>query len=144
MSLDWNVERLDPDLRAAAFPPDDEGKMHNHLHNAIWVTQAVGIGQVTKLNYREFYMRQVIWVKVIGPLFNEMVPPSDGGTGDWSPIILTLNECRALIGLHTNVSPRTRTQFNASVWNELDHSTKVSDEVKARRGYPHSRPDGFH
>lgn len=125
MSLDYDLTGISLTQRVEFFPPSEDGKMHNHLHNAIFVTIAVGIGQVTRLNYREFYMRQVIWCKTIGPLYNEFKKAADGNPDkEWTPIILTLDECRALVGLNTNASPLTRAQFNAKLWNVLDDDTK--------------------
>lgn len=121
MSLDYDLTDLDPALRAEFFPPDADGKMHNHLHDAIFTTMAVGIYKVTLQNYHEFWQRQIVWKKAVGPLYQEIVSePTDPKFEQWVPIVLTLDECRALVGLGTNAAKLTRTQFYTKMWDAVD------------------------
>lgn len=129
MSLDWDTRNLDADLRAEFFPPDAEGKMHNHLHNALFATQAVGMGEVTITNYREFYVRQTLYCKGYSPLFNEMVAGSD----EWTPIVLSIHECRALVGLRTNVTSISRTEFLKRLFKIVEDDATIEERRRAER-----------
>lgn len=122
MSLDFDLTRLDEAKRAEVFPPDEDGKMHNALHTLIWATMPVGIGAITSQNAEGFWHRMDIWQKAIGPQFQVWTPNPMGaaafppGTpesdmGEWKPLYITKEQVFAAIGLHTNASPKTKTQF---------------------------------
>lgn len=71
----------------------------------VFLTMFVGMGVITEKNYTEFYKRARIWSKVIGREDD-----------------LTLSDIEAHIGLWTNASSMTKTQFKNKcfevLWNE--------------------------
>lgn len=67
----------------------------------IWLTMAVGLGDITEKNYIEFYSR----VRFIEKLSGAMAHTKDGD------YFFTVDDIKRRIGLSTNVSNTTRKQF---------------------------------
>lgn len=95
MSLNWNIEKV-KDWENF----NDEQRVV--LDSIIWLTMAIGIGEITEDNHKEFFARLHMIEKLFGGvIFRE---------GKYRTI--KLDEVKDLIGLTTNVSSITRAQFN--------------------------------
>lgn len=96
MSLNWDMKNV-KDWEELT---DHEKKVAEVL---IWMTMPVGIPTITEKTAKEFQAR----LQLIELLFGGMTVEDDG-----SPRLIKLEEVERFIGLHTNASTLTRTQFN--------------------------------
>lgn len=71
----------------------------------IFATMAVGISRITEKRASQFTERVTAWEAVNG---THLQVPIDGG---WAPRPLTIADVRDHIGLHTNATSLTRTEF---------------------------------
>ena len=76
----------------------------------VWATIAIGMGSITEKNYVEFATRMVMWQGVVGTLLY-CAEADDEGNTFLSPKTVELEDVVAHIGLKTNASKKTRTQF---------------------------------
>lgn len=95
MSLNWNIEKV-KDWENL----NDEQRVV--LDSIIWLSMAIGIGEITEDNYKEFFAR----IHMIEKLFGGVI------FRDRKYRTIKLDEVKDLIGLTTNVSKISRTQFN--------------------------------
>lgn len=77
----------------------DEEKKQNDIF--IWGCLLIDLGEITEKNAEEWHWRYCFANKVNGPFY----------TVKGEPYEPTLEEVQKRIGLHTNVSNRTRNQF---------------------------------
>lgn len=96
MALNWNIEKCDNYKELTEEP---EWSFTNSL---IYGSMFVGIPEITKDNYKEFYARYHLMEALNGTFLME-----DGG----KPLFLTLEQVKRRIGLSTNASRYTRKQF---------------------------------
>ena len=115
----------------------DEKKILNVITNTlITATIPVGMDEITEKNHEEFYTRLKMWENAHGTFMNDI---TDEGK---KPHPFTLEYIRRHIGLRTNATLKTVTQFHKSVtvsmrrWAEmeirsekskLDHDTEEAD-----------------
>lgn len=96
MALNYNFSKV-KDHEALHEDQMEWGK----TDTLIWMTMAVGLGEITEKNYVEFYAR----VKFIEKLNGAMAHTKDGD------YFFTIDDIKRRIGLETNVSQWTRKQF---------------------------------
>lgn len=96
MSLNWNIEKV------KNWKELSEGDAWQITQVLISVTMAVGIDEITEKNYKEFYARTNLLERLHGTWMIK----------DSQPLYFTLEDIERRIGLSTNVSPISRTQFN--------------------------------
>jgi hypothetical protein len=82
---------------------EDEKVTYNSL---IWATMAVGMNTITEANAREFFARASFVEKV-----NGAYRVSQDG-----PLYFTPEDVLRFIGLRTNATPMTITQFRKNMW----------------------------
>lgn len=112
MSLDLDCSKVsDPHAAWEIYEPDKPlYKFHQSTVNIAFMCMATGIGEITEKNYADFYTRIAIWERVC-----ETPEPEQ----------TSLARIRQLIGLRTNVSKRSRTEFMKAL------ERKVADEIWA-------------
>ena len=71
----------------------------------IWGCMIIDLGEITEKNAEEWEWRYRFMVKLNGAHYYKRVGKED------VPYIPTIEEVRKRVGLHTNVSNRTRNQF---------------------------------
>lgn len=98
MSLDYQLEKITGYKELCWVPnPEGEGVIMNPVtQNLIFSTISVGIGEITVLNYEEFYFRNNIMERLID------IPRNNR---------LTVQDVIDHIGLSTNVSFETRAKW---------------------------------
>jgi hypothetical protein len=95
MALNWNIEKCKDYKKLTT---KSEWTVTDTL---IWSTMFVGIGTITKTNYKEFYARLHL-VELMSGTFT---------TVDGKPHHLTLADVERRIGLTTNASTTPRSVF---------------------------------
>jgi hypothetical protein len=95
MALNWNIEKC------KNYKQLTEGSESVTTDVMIWATMIVGIGTITKANYKEFYARLHLVELISGTLITEKGKPH----------YLTLSDVERRIGLTTNVGNTSRPQF---------------------------------
>lgn len=123
MSLNFNTGNIAD--RTVHFPPDEDGKMNDDLHILIWLTMPIGINHFTEKNIEEVWRRVDIWQKVIGSGFTKInigdpahFPPdtSEAERTTAIPYVVSKEAVFHAIGLYTNATAKTRSQFLKDLW----------------------------
>lgn len=115
MSLNWNITNVKDWEEIIA--DDDERVV---LDTAIWLTVAVGMPQITEKNWRDFYVRVAFYEKLYGCM---MVKNDDGNL---IGVPFTADNAERLIGLHTNASSLTESQFKNHHYKMFVRNNKPS------------------
>jgi len=96
MPLNWNVKKVKN--YEELF---NEGQMSEPYSTIAISTINVGINEITEKNYLQFYNRINMLERMHGTYFYY----------DRTPKYITEEDIKRLIGLHTNASCKTKTQF---------------------------------
>ena len=111
MSLDYSTKKVadDPSLT------DENGYWIPEFQSIVFATMTVGINELKESNVEEFYRRYVNYVFAMGyePYFN-------------------LETLRKFVGLATNASTKTISQFNKDVLAQLQYRTQQT--IKKEQG----------
>jgi hypothetical protein len=107
----------------------DKKKLTDITETLIFCTMYIGMAEITEKNYLEFYTRLSIYERVMGNfLYN--------GNGETrTPRYFTIQDIKQHIGLQTNASPLTKTQFTKDLYTRheravKEESRKVEKEAK--------------
>ena len=98
----------------------------------------VGMGEITKQNAPEFFRRVAIIQKIYGPALTYR-DPLDGSKNE---IFITFEDIENHIGLKTNVSTLSKTEFNKKALNMLENDAMLSyvdDSAHKRVAEQHER-----
>ena len=121
MSLDWNLSKIKNNKEVCW----KNGLMKAETHELIYSTIAVGMGEITEKNWREFLSRLNCWEMVHG--FNRTKPET----------------VRDHIGLRTNVFPKeSRTKFALKILAQLEKSECLRRAAEAMEIVEHVATDG--
>lgn len=105
MSLNWNLTKIE-DHEERCFneittgPNKGKFKLDATTESLIWTTMLVGMGEITEKNWEEFFIRMRTFELILDYDDNRCITPAD---------------VRNHIGLTTNVSKESRTQFMKKV-----------------------------
>jgi hypothetical protein len=99
MALNWNIEKC---KNWKQLGTKKEWPVTDML---IWATMPIGINEITKQNFEEFYRRLHLIETTRGTFL--MQP------GGRQPYYITLAEVKRRIGLYTNAAPITKKNFDA-------------------------------
>tara|TARA_R110001606_G_scaffold371834_1_gene528731 strand:- start:665 stop:1060 length:396 start_codon:yes stop_codon:yes gene_type:complete len=100
------------------FDKDGEpmGKMPDVLNSLIWITMSIGINSITEKTWKDFYTR----MKLLGVDRNLLRRDEDGNY----TIPISAQDVRDHIGLHTNASSKTKTQFLKQAYEVASRETR--------------------
>ena len=100
------------------FDKDGEpmGKMPDVLNSLIWITMSIGMNSITEKNWEDFYTR----MKLLGVDRNLLRRDEDGNY----TIPISAQDVRDHIGLHTNASSKTKTQFLKQAYEVASRETR--------------------
>lgn len=84
-----------------------EGNMSAITNCLIFITMAVGISEITNKNYKDFFARVRVYEKSCGNYMNLY----DDETNETIKYYITLEDIKDFIGLKTNASTLTKTEF---------------------------------
>lgn len=119
MSLDYDLSQMVD--REVNFPPEEGGLMNRVVYSAIWATIPVGISRINSDNVEEFYARWFMWTKINGD-HEWFTDPLDKHGLD-----MTLEKARLLVGLSTNATPLTRSEFLKRMWDANNLALKIHE-----------------
>lgn len=120
MSLDLNVENVKDWKTKCKLPNDD----FTPLVTAItFLTMVIGLREITEKNYKDFYARIFMWERLAKPFLQKIGP----NHVEDQPI--TLADVQSLIGLKTNASTTSWTQYLSKMRKYIEG--KVKEEAKA-------------
>lgn len=105
MALHYDYTKCTP-------PKDSERPILDAL---IWATLFVGMNEITPKNAVRFYKRASFWEKVVNPYLQTV---NDDGTT--SPRPLTQDDVNRWIGLSTNATNKTDSQFLAGFKRDIN------------------------
>lgn len=114
MSLNWDVEKVPEQVRLVQDPDSNEMVMNPVTDALIWATMAVGIGEITSKNAKEFYTRLHAWELALGSYLKDR--DEDGNRKDY---LLTPTDVVNHIGLSTNVAYESATTFKNKLMRNL-------------------------
>ncbi len=97
MPLNWNIEKC------ANYKELTNDEERNVTDSVVWATMAVGINQITKQNFEEFYRRLHIVEETNGTFLMR----------DGKARYITQAEVGRRIGLYTNAGTVTKLSFDA-------------------------------
>ena len=100
------------------FDKDGEpmGKMPDVLNSLIWITMSIGMNSITEKNWEDFYTR----MKLLG-VDRSLLRIDENG----SPTIpISAEDVRDHIGLMTNASSKTKTQFLKQAYEVASRETR--------------------
>lgn len=113
MSLDYRLGKIKNHEELLT----EEKKPNALLTAATFMCMGVQLGEITELNWREWYRRAWLWEAVHGPM----------RSNDKQPIYFTEEDVQRLIGLKTNVFPAaSKVKFKA-------HMGEIALEQFARK-----------
>lgn len=118
MSLDWSVcDMKNYDVLTTFVESTGNRKWHPVTETLIWATMSVGINHITEDNWQDFYERLYLYERVTGAKLMR------GARGDEKNFI-TPAEVYMHIGLSTNASSKTKTQFMKELyeWGQREAS----------------------
>ena len=100
------------------FDKDGEpmGKMPDVLNSLIWITMSIGMNSITEKTWKDFYTR----MKLLGVDRNLLRRDEDGNY----TIPISAQDVRDHIGLHTNASSKTKTQFLKQAYEVASRETE--------------------
>lgn len=129
MSLDFNYQNVAN--YATRFPEIDtqQGRdLDPAFKSMVWFSWPIGIYEITEANWREFFYRLNAWQHLVGPMFN--IVEDD----ELVPVVVTWQDVRDAIGLHTNVISKSLAEFHhdlkAASLNGLDALIAITDAEK--------------
>ena len=113
MSLDWNIGDIQDQEELCWVPTGRTKKDENtgeenetvclswQTDSLIWASMSIGMGSITKTNWREFYLRMLL------DPFSRVHREAHIGKGD----VIGPQDVYNHIGLRTNASSKTRAQY---------------------------------
>ena len=109
------VKTWEPD---GTFNKDGEpmGEITSVLNSLIWITMSIGMNSITEKNWEDFYTR----MKLLGVDRNLLRRDEDGNY----TIPISAQDVRDHIGLHTNASSKTKTQFLKQAYEVASRETR--------------------
>lgn len=128
MALTWNVTGIKDHERVTTAPHKRGGKnqWHTATESLVWLSMACGFDSITEKNVEEVAERVRMWQHVSGTIYRT-------SSGD---LKLSLSDIHDHIGLTTNASRLTRTEFNKKL---LDYIGRES--TLARTSIDHQQRD---
>lgn len=129
MSLNYDFGGIDKSVRLTVAPNDGMGYkvgeafMNPVAKSLIFVTMALGMGEITEANYKDFYKRLRFFEALHGPLLQyEGVE----GAESLANKRFTIHDIKAHIGLRTNVSFETESKWRKRTIDNFDSDTMQS------------------
>lgn len=112
MAVTWDVTGVkNYDVLTTMIMSDGRREWHPITQALVWATIHVGINEITAKNWREFYARLHIWERSLSPLMYY----ADNKNHYMTPVEVYMH-----IGLRTNASNKTRSQFMTTVFDIIE------------------------
>lgn len=119
MSLNYNYSAVPEQYTVSPF---DKDRIHPVTNYLIWSSLLTGVGSITKSNYQEVYRRVAVLQKLNGSDIQYLDPL----TKDLVSIYVTLDDIKNHIGLWTNASTMTPSQFDKHIMERLSRDAILS------------------
>ena len=130
MALTWDLGKI-KNYEELCFSTDEDGneKMTPQTEAMIWLTMAIGMGNITEKNAAQFYAR----VHFYETMFGSFLVSFDDNGKKYHPI--TPEDIVNHIGLHTNVSLESDASFkNRMFKNFLREAGQIFKSAKTGVG----------
>lgn len=121
MPLSWNVENVKDNDEVTTWVPDHDDPSgrykagdrmwHPVTEALVWLSISTGINEITEENAAEVFARINLSERLNGPQLIRAIDPETGERPKDAAAFITPEEVERHIGLWTNASPKTRTQF---------------------------------
>jgi hypothetical protein len=95
----------------------------------VFTAMAIGVPNISEANKDEFWRRTEIHQDIVGSLFNYV----DKDTNDLVPILLTQEDVYKYVGMKTNSSIKTKTEFRNKMRKEKEYYSDFEDKSKTER-----------
>lgn len=120
MPLTWNTSKI-VNHTEVDTDPYDEKSWHPVCTGLVWLSMYCGFNEITEKNWEEVAQRIAIWQKFSGAYLSKDVT---------THIYITNLDVQRYIGLRTNASRMTKTQFNKQVvrWATEDANDYVKQQ----------------
>ncbi len=111
MALNWNVKNVE-NWKELFTEENEQGysKMILIYERILFMTIQVGISDISEKNWKKFYNRVYMLERVGGAGYYSTLELLDG-TEKMQPIYITEDDVKRMIGLRTNASEFSKTQF---------------------------------
>lgn len=109
MSLNWSVFDIENHEIVTAHPGDDK-KWNPVTEALVWLSMGCGFNKITEENLRDVQNRVSIYQQVFGPYLGYLKTPD---------VYITDEDVRLHVGLSTNVTKMTFTQFGADMVKKM-------------------------
>ena len=139
MALNYDTTGIPESITTSPFDMD---QWHPVTHYLMFSTMAIGMGEITKQNAPEFFRRIAILQKIDGPALTYR----DHLDGTTKKIYITMEDIQNHIGLKTNVTLQSKTEFNKKMLERLERnalSSYVDDSAHKRVAEHHDRYQTF-
>ena len=120
MALSWDITEV-KDYKTVTTHPTDSNKWHPVTESLVWASLAVGINHITEKNVHDFYVRVNMYEKLFGAYLWNVEKGSHQ--------LFTLEDIQSHIGMRTNISNKTKSQFLQSLFNGVRFEIGVSKYV---------------
>ena len=127
MALHWNIKNC---KNQKTLQSKTEWPI---THNLIWATMSTGINEITEENWTEFYARIAAWEECVGAF-----SATKCKKGKYKEHPFTPKDIFKRIGLHTNASRMTRTQWQKNMGEYF--GTRADSHKKAAENESHENP----
>ena len=118
MSLGWNLTKI-ANRESLCWLPDGDSKKLNPITEAlIWRSLSLDLGEITEKNASEWLFRTRYYSQVFGRPLNRRV--EKGGHESVESFDFSIEDIRRHIGLHTNVSTKSRKSFLKRIGEQLE------------------------
>ena len=127
MSLDWNIEHVEDYQKLFTTEDSEHKQLNSTTEFLILATMNIGIGEINKRNWKDFYLR----LRISGAHKAVMKRDEDGEF----TIPISPEDIYRHIGLHTNASKLSRTQFLQQCYRgfEWRHQEKLKGIEKVKK-----------
>ena len=125
MALTFNLTEIS-NYKEKCYRPiegeEDKSELKGVTHSLIFLTVAIGMGSITKVNLHEFTKRVMILQRVHGEWLHFWED------GEKVRVYITPQDIRMHLGMTTNASRMTLVQFRKSVFELLTESARSLEE----------------
>lgn len=133
MALHWNLEKCE---NLEEIKSEKEWGTTNNL---IWMTMAVGLGEISEQNWKEFLFRIRVLERIDGAFLyinHPTTDPPESGKIRREALYYTVEMVKKRIGLYTNVSNETRATWIKRRTTEMFEKMEKEIEEEAKKLKP--------
>tara|TARA_B110000503_G_C7106067_1_gene395966 strand:- start:269 stop:661 length:393 start_codon:yes stop_codon:yes gene_type:complete len=129
MALNWSIEKVKGYKRLyrklvkgeRGYSDTEVRKQLKQVPNQmIMLTMTIGMRDITDKNWEQFYNRIYTWERIVGVQFYHRK------RNKMTPMYITKDDVKRMIGLHTNASTMTPAQFKKHLWYNAERVSGIT------------------